>query len=65
MIKQRFIKEFVKTTHNETQHQNSAHIKTVLHTVMECSWPMHNVVWHIYTYHNIDNPIKLYYWKFL
>ena len=41
---------------NATQHQNKMHTpKTVLHTVMGCSWLMHNVTWYLYPYFDIEN----------
>ena len=42
-----------KRTYDNHQHQNSAHPKPVLLTVMGCSWIMHNVTWYLYPYYDM------------
>ena len=54
MMEPNSVKELVKVAHNDTQHQNSAHPKPS--PIDWCSWPMHNVTWYLYPYHNIEDP---------
>ena len=64
MMKYNYTKEIVKGAPNDTQHQDNAHPKPVLSTVMCCCWPMYNVTWYLYPYYDIENT-GLYKWKYI
>ena len=68
MMKYNFIKEIVTDASNDSQHQNNAHPK---HSPIDCDggcWPILNVTWYPYPYHDTENTklnytIEMYTWN--
>ena len=49
------IKELVKSTQDDTQHQSNAHPQN---SPVDCDGvtrPMQNITWYLYPYHDIEN----------